>query len=253
MFAGRVVAGSLRISCLRGNRCDALQGLSLPPEVGLGGRAMTLGRPVSVRDYSTASGITHEHDIAVGWEGLRALVAIPVAVRGEVAAVLYGGVRAVVQFGDQVVAQLVSAGYGLARELESSSERQRRIAQLRAAAAAPAPGLRCADLREVAEQLMAGMANTSDGALRDEVRHTCQRLLAALGGQSDAFPPPVVSARELDVLNLAAAGCSDAEIAEQLDVTVGAVQGAVRNLRRAFGVRSRYAAVAAARRAGVLS
>lgn len=237
VFAGRMIGGSLRTGCLRGNRSDALRGLSLPPDIGLGGRAVALGRPVSVRDYANAQAITHEHDIAVANEGLRGMLAVPVAQKGRVVAVLYGGVRAPVRLGDRVVDQVVAAARALAEDLAAPG----------AASAHRMPGR--ARLRELVEQLV---ADTRDSGLRAEVASTCDDLLAVLDGRAGGERVPTVTPRELAVLRLAAAGCADAEIAGRLGVAVGAVRSALRNVRRAFGVRSRHAAICAARSAGVL-
>lgn len=110
-----------------------------------------------------------------------------------------------------------------------------------------------AELRGSIEQLAADIATAPDQALRDEVRRECRALLSVLDGQPGAGkPPPALTPHQLEVLRLTAAGYSDAGIAEQLGAAVGSVQSAMRSLRRSFEVRSRHAAVSAARATGLL-
>lgn len=254
VFAGRVRSGTLRISNLRGNRCEALRGLSLPPGVGLGGRATTLGRPVSVQDYSCARAITHEYDSAVAREGLRALVAIPTHVHGQVSAVLYGGVRAPMSIGDRAVDDLVTVGRQLSRDLETSPSA---VAPTRAGNGASACDNDTASSRAhwcaVVEEMVADLAGMPERPVHAKVRTTCLELLGALRGQSDPGESPAVGAQDLRVLELAAVGCTDRDIAENLGIELHTVRRRMRLLRRVFGVHNRYAAVSAARVAGLLS
>lgn len=254
VFAGRVRSGTLRISDLRGNRCEALRGLALPPGVGLGGRATTLGRPVSVRDYSGALAITHEYDSAVAREGLRALVAVPARAHGQVSAVLYGGVRAATNIGDRAIADLVTAARQLSLDLETTPPG----AATTPAGDEPSSGHDDeapdrAHWCSLVEEMVADLAGMPEHPAHAEARSTCLELLAVLRGQSVRDPSPAVGAPDLRVLELAAAGCTDRDIAEHLGVDLPSVRRRMRTLRRAFGVHSRYAAVSAARVAGLLS
>jgi DNA-binding CsgD family transcriptional regulator len=253
VFAGQVIAGSLRITSLRGNRSDALQGLTLSPDVGLGGRALALARPVSVRDYASALAISHEHDSAVAREGLRALVAVPVPVRAEVGAVLYGGLRSAVHLGDAIVSEVIAVGQRLSRNIEARGERRRRIADLMMGASparASAEESR-QELRRLIGELEEVVSTSEDLRLKAEVHDTCDGLLNVMKNAGSSSHPKL-SPRELDVLALASVGCTNIEIAEQLGVAVEAVRSYLRSLRRKFAVRSRQAAVCAARSSGVL-
>jgi DNA-binding NarL/FixJ family response regulator len=58
--------------------------------------------------------------------------------------------------------------------------------------------------------------------------------------------------RQFEVLRLLAEGCSTAEIADQLDVSVQTVRNHVREILRRLRVKSRIAALARARRHGLL-
>lgn len=255
VFAGRVRSGTLRISNLRGNRCEALRGLSLPPGVGLGGRATTLGRPVTVQDYTCARAITHEYDSAVEREGLRALIAVPARVNGQVSAVLYGAVRAAVSIDDRAIDELVSVGRQLIRDLEASSRGAASSTPVgdesRPGHGGKVPGRThwCA----VVEEMVADLDGMPDDPVHAQVRSTCRELLVVLRGQADRGASPVVGPSDLKVLELAAGGCTDRDIADRLGIELAAVQRRMRILRRAFGVHNRHAAVSAARVAGLLS
>lgn len=63
---------------------------------------------------------------------------------------------------------------------------------------------------------------------------------------------PVLSAREHDVLKLAAAGCSAPEMADTLHLSVGTVKTHLQSLYRKLSVSDRAAAVAEAMRQGLL-
>ena len=64
--------------------------------------------------------------------------------------------------------------------------------------------------------------------------------------------PPALSAREHDVLRLAAAGCSAPEMAHTLHLGVGTVKTHLQSLYRKLSVSDRAAAVAEAMRQGLL-
>lgn len=251
-FAGVVDGRSVRISDLAGNRTPSLFRLALAPDTGLGGRALALGRPVSVSDYANARAITHEYDAAVADEGLRAIVAVPISARGDVVAVIYAGARSAMHVGDRVVGSLVAIGRGIARDLEIEADEHRRVSELLVAGERAAQSRRRSELREVLEALLHHAVGVSDPDLRTNLLHTCGRLRAAVDGEPAADQHPLLSPRQREALELVAIGCSDAEIAQRLVLDLTAVRGAIRAVRRAFSVHSRQAAVSAARAAGVL-
>lgn len=248
VFAGRVRSGALRISRLAGNRSESLRGLALPPDIGLGGKALTIGRPVSVRDYASARAISHEYDTAVAREGLRAMVAVPVRAHGRVTAVLYGGARTACTLGDDVVTRLVATGERLGRELETAPASPPRAVE----PSIDRPGAGRDQWRTSVEALLATLSTEADYPLRREAMRICSSLLGVLCGEGTTERTPLLSDRERAVLEFAALGYSDLDIAESLDLDVVAVRTAMRGLRRVFGVHSRHAAVSAARTAGVL-
>ncbi|OYD67182.1 GAF domain-containing protein [Rhodococcus sp. OK302] len=239
-FAGRVSSETLRITNLRGNRCEALYGLSLPPGVGLGGKATTLGRPVSVRDYSCARAITHEYDSAVAREGLRALIAVPARVHGQVRAVLYGGVRTAMSIGDRAIDELVEVGRQLSLDLEANAGHADET-------------LDRARWCALVEEMVADLAEMPEHPVNAKVRSTCLDLLVVLRGELERGVSPAIRPTDLKVLELAAAGCTDSDIADGLGIGLPVVRRRMRVLRGIFGVHNRHAAVSAARAAGLLS
>lgn len=62
-----------------------------------------------------------------------------------------------------------------------------------------------------------------------------------------------LSSRELEVLSLAASGCTTAEIASRAGVTRADVRAAFRRIYRKFGVGNRTSAIAEALRLGLIS
>ena len=65
-------------------------------------------------------------------------------------------------------------------------------------------------------------------------------------------PLPTLSLRELEVLGLVGEGCSNTQIAQRLHVTEAAVKSHLVHVFTKLGVSSRTAAVAEARRSGML-
>lgn len=249
IFVGLVRFEVLRISRLHGNRTESLRGLALTPDIGLGGKALTVGRPVSVRDYAHARAITHEYDNAVAREGLRAMVAVPVRVRGSIKAVLYGGTRTPGELGDRATSHLVKAGEWLGGALETATHPSPPdVVQ----PGSPLTANR-EDLLEAVEQIIDDLAPRAATPCCREAAQVCGTLLDVLRGRVAPARTPLLSDREVAVLRLAALGCSDLDIAGNLELDVVAVRTAMRGLRRVFGVHSRHGAVSAARSAGVLA
>jgi signal transduction histidine kinase len=97
------------ISVIRGwagDTAGGLRNIEVPMGMGLGGKAFALGRPVWVPDYCGSSLITHEYDTVVRAEGIGAMIAVPMLLRGSVLGVAYGAFRGAAQIGDELVKQL---------------------------------------------------------------------------------------------------------------------------------------------------
>jgi DNA-binding CsgD family transcriptional regulator len=135
-------------------------------------------------------------------------------------------------------------------------------AALKLADACRAPCERALTLLAHAELLAATDEHRRASALLDEARALClpldampalaqiERLAGRLAGATDALPAGL-SAREVEVLRLVAAGLSNAEIAERLYVSPNTVKAHVAHVLAKIGARNRAAAVEFALRHGL--
>lgn len=244
-----------RISELAGTTTHALQGLAITPGNGLGGKVLTVPRPVSVADYPVSRAISHEYDAAVGMEHLRSMLAVPVVVHRRVRGVLYGAVRQPLAIGDRALAAAMEA----ARELEQSLAVQDEAHRLMSVAQQPAeadPGV-WEEVREVHVDLRALAQQVADPRLREEMLAACQRLARASSLESareviGSRPEVELSPREVDVLACVASGATNSTAAERLGLRPETVKSYLRSSMRKLGTHNRLQAVIAARRAGLL-
>ncbi|MEU0969401.1 helix-turn-helix transcriptional regulator [Streptomyces sp. NPDC005917] len=249
-FGGLVDAGrpQVRISELTGAHTAALRSLAVTSGNGLGGKAVALGRPCAVTDYSVSRQISHEYDIPVAAEGIRSVLAVPVVVRRRVRGVLYGALRTAQPLGDRTLGAAVAA----ARDVEQALVVQDQARGLLAAArpepaAVPDPGAAWEQVREAHAALRALAPRITDPGLRAELLAACG-LLAAPARAADGTLAP----RELDVLAWVAAGATNAAVAERLGLRPETVKAYLRSAMRKLGAHTRGEAVAAARRTGLL-
>lgn len=262
VFGGEVGEGTLRLTEFTGTLTDSMRGLRVGSGRGLGGYVLAHQRPLAVNDYVPARAITHDYDSPVRQEGIRAIVAAPVTVRGGVRGVLYAAVRDAAPLGERTSVALMNSAVQLAAELAVRDEVERRVRLLESATGAapdPAPPSPTADaLRDLHAELRGIAHEIEDTALRDRLRHACDRFLAAeaVSAEQDGSGPvahrPRLSPRELDVLSYVALGCTNAETARYLSLEPETVKAYLRSATRKLGVHSRHHAVAAARRYGLL-
>lgn len=71
----------------------SLGDLLIPAGRGLGGRVALLRHPIAVDDYAAAADITHDFDVQIAQEGVRALAAAPITHGHQFQGVLYAGSR----------------------------------------------------------------------------------------------------------------------------------------------------------------
>ncbi|WP_309065312.1 LuxR C-terminal-related transcriptional regulator [Microbacterium sp.] len=253
-FGGLFEGGVVSVTSIVGNRTRRLDGLRVRPERGLGGRAMIELRPRMTADYGTSQQITHDYDTFVLGEGLRTLLAIPVVVEGRPRGVLYAGAWAESPVGGVTTAPAMSVAQNLANELRIRDEVERRLR-----AAAPEQTLPAAqreELRESFAELRSIAASVADQDLRARLASVERRLLGLAGEPAPAATAPVgtvrLSPRETDVLACAAMGATNAEIAAQLGLREGTVKAYLGSAMSKLDASTRHAAVARARRAGLL-
>ncbi|MBL1099891.1 helix-turn-helix transcriptional regulator [Streptomyces coffeae] len=255
---GGLCAGSrqFRISELTGTTTNSLRGLAIASGNGLGGKVLTMSRPLSVADYPASRAISHEYDASVGAEGLRSMLAVPVVVRGRVRGVLYGALRQPLVLGDRALSAAVAA----ARELEQSlavrdeAERLMDVAQQQPSAAEADPAL-WEEVREAHVDLRALAHRVADPQLRRELLSACGRLARASSGGTRVPPgrkPVELSPREVDVLACVAAGATNSSAADRLGLRPETVKSYLRSSMRKLGAHTRLHAVVEARRAGLL-
>jgi LuxR family transcriptional regulator, regulator of acetate metabolism len=90
-------------------RTDAVEGLVVPPRIGLGGRVLHTGRPHWVADYPTAASLTRPFSTEAQREGVKGMVAVPLVHGGRCLGVLYGADRSEGRYGDLTVTALEAA------------------------------------------------------------------------------------------------------------------------------------------------
>ncbi|GAA3845976.1 response regulator transcription factor [Streptomyces sp. NPDC003631] len=250
-FGGLVESGrpQIRISELSGNTTTALSSLAVVSGNGLGGKVAALARPCAVTDYSASRRISHEYDAAVATEGLKSVLAVPVVVRRRVRGVLYGALRSAQPLGDRALSAAVDA----ARDVEQALVARDEARALLTAVREPAGPSDAAweQVREAHGTLRALAQRIEDPAVRAEVLEVCGRLAGAVSPESSAASVGI-SPREVDVLSCVAVGSTNAVAAERLGLRPETVKGYLRSAMRKLGAHTRWEAVVAARRAGIL-
>lgn len=256
-FGGLIESGrpQMRISELTGNTTNSLRSLAVISGNGLGGKVVALARPCGVTDYSVARTISHEYDVAVATEGIRSVVAVPIVVRRRVRGVLYGALRTALPLGDRTLGAAAQA----ARDVEQALVVRDEAASLLASVRGPEPadagprelGAAWERVREAHGALRALATRIDDPALRSELLAACGQLAVAAEG-TGAAREVGLSPREVDVLSCVALGTTNAVAAERLGLRPETVKGYLRSAMRKLGAHSRWEAVVAARRAGVL-
>ncbi|MQY34717.1 HTH-type transcriptional activator RamA [Streptomyces sp. RB17] len=266
-FGGAVNSDmQLQLTQFVGAIAGALRGAVLDPGRGLGGKVVTRRRPQLVNDYVGSPGISHHYDHIIQAECLRALVAVPLVVRGRVRGVLYGAVRSATPLGDRTVHSVMEMARELEQDLAVDDELARRLRWLdervpepRTAAGTHEPaGTQREQLREAYAELRILAKNTEDPTLRERIEAVCHKLSTAGGDARPAAGTAVrrqtapLSDREVDVLACVALGWTNPQVAADLGITVETVKSYLRSATRKLQARSRLEAVVAARRRGLL-
>jgi DNA-binding CsgD family transcriptional regulator len=251
VFGGEVNQGVLSLTEFFGTRTNGLRGLCIPPSSGLGGAAVVAAKPLSVTDYGSAVTITHHYDGPVLGEGLRSIAAVPVVVAGSTRAVLYGAQRTVAPIGGRTVDLMIRAATRLGLEFTIRDEVDRRL-RMHEMLAAHGGGAAVEEIRAIQADLRGLAADPMlDERLAPRVRALASRLTASMSDNPAPNGVPLAP-RELDVLSLVALGCTNPEIARRLSLKPETVKSYLRNAATKLNARTRYEAVAKARRHGLL-
>lgn len=246
-FAGTVEekANRLHLRHFAGRTVGALNGLIVAAGHGLGGRAMKGARPLLVDDYLQAPFITHKYDRAIALEGLSAMAAVPVIVNRRPVAIMYAAVHGGARLGSRAVDALT---------LEVRSLEQRVVASRAGLHTGESNSAR-ADLRDrmtaAFAHLNAVARQLDDRALRDHLARATELLMESSHAGSDEAKPEL-TARELDVLTLAALGYTNAAIGESLGIKAQTAKGYMKVLMSKLGTSSRLEAAVVARRYGLI-
>lgn len=259
-FGGYERGGVIDVTSVVGNRTPHLATLVVEPTRGLGGRAFVEKRPRLALDYRSSRNITHDYDRAVLGEGIATLFAVPVLVSGRARGVLYCGSWGRSSFGETTARTALQVASELGTELRVRDEVERRLRLVSAPAtpvAGAASGLDASireELREAYAELRRLGADVADAGIRQRLGAVEQRLAAL--SREHAGPPEVLevtlSPRETDVLACAALGQTNAEIAATLTLREGTVKSYLQSAMAKLDAGTRHAAVAKARRAGLL-
>lgn len=254
-FGGLVDEGVVSVTSIVGNRTRSLDGLRVRPERGLGGRAMMELRPRMTSDYRSSQQITHDYDVFVLGEGLRTLLALPIVVSGRPRGVLYAGTWEATPVGGVTTAPAMQVAQSVAEELRVRDEVERRLRAVSPASESVAPRHR-EELRESFAELRSIGASVDDANLRARIAQVEQRLVMLAEDAAPTGTGPIstvhLSRRETDVLACAALGATNAEIAGQLGLRQGTVKAYLGTAMSKLDASTRHAAVAKARRAGLL-
>lgn len=269
-FGGPVVAGgtALDITGLHGTNTRSLQGLRVRSSFGLGGKALMIGRPVSVTNYYDARGISHQYDGPVRAEQLETVTALPIVVDRVPRMVVYLAHRTQVVLGDVWYDAFLPLVRKVEREIAVDDEVRRRLMALGRLGAVPAapttptapPAVQLtrADLRDISDELADLAALIADDDLRhrlEEVRHRVElgrSTEPALPRTQAPAVPTGLAAREIDVLAQVALGQSNRQVAESLGLVESTVKSYLKNAMRKLHATNRVHAVRLAREAGVI-
>ena len=252
-FGGLEHHGAVHVTAIVGTRTHSIDGLIVEAARGLGGRALVENRPRLAVDYRSARGITHDYDRAILGEGISTLFAVPVLVRGKARGVLYCGSWSPSPIGDGVTRPVFGIVNELATELRVREEVDRRLALVPAATTSALTHAAREELRETYAELRSIAASVDDPAVRGRLGGL-ERRLAALSGDGSESPASDIrlSPREIDVLACAATGATNAQIAETLALREATVKSYLQSAMAKLDAATRHAAVAKARRAGLL-
>ncbi|GAB93830.1 LuxR C-terminal-related transcriptional regulator [Gordonia rhizosphera] len=247
-FAGMVSAGAtkgrqaVRLEHFVGNTVGALSGVSVDIGHGLGGKVISVNRPVVVDDYLRTPNITHRYNAIIAAEGLRAMAAAPVIVDRRPVAVLYGALHTDDPIGSRTFDVLAAEARALEQQIVT--------ARVTAAAGSSSEMNELRDrLTQAYSRLRLLERTVDDQTLASELERITETLLDDVGA---TVPAVSLTGREQDVLALAALGHGNARIAEELGIGVQTAKGYVKDAMNKLGASTRLEAVVSARRQGLL-
>ena len=254
-FGGFAPTDAIEVTSIVGARTPNINGLVVRATRGLGGKALVERRPRLAIDYRSSRTITHDYDRAILVEGIATLFAMPVVVAGRSRGVLYGGSWGQKAVDQKVARSAFDVAAELATELRIRDEVERRLAVVPPPAETPALASAAREeLRGAYAELRSIAAVVDDPNLRDRLTQLEHRLkeLSRSNAEVSEHVEAHLSPRELDVLSCAALGSTNAEIASTLRLKEVTVKSYLQSAMSKLDASTRHAAVARARRAGML-
>lgn len=255
VFGGYELDGVATVCAIHGNRTTNLQGLRVETGRGLGGRALAEARPRLTAYYERSEQITHDYDQQVTGEGVTSLAAIPVLVGDTVRAVLYAGAHQQTSLNGVLQRPVAEITGAVGHEIRMRDEARRRAAALAESVAPPRelPGRQLEELRESYAELRSIASGIEDPGLKARLT-TLEARLARISGTEESPERSRVrlSPREIDVLSYVALGSTNAETGRALGLTEGTVKAYLKSAASKLSASNRHAAVAAARREGLI-
>lgn len=250
-FGGIYYGKDLTISEVFGGRTRALNNLTVPVGLGIGGRAALEGRPIGAANYYRSSQFSHEYDDFVRREGIVSIFAIPVMVGSKPRGMLYTSSREEHPVAERLVQDTVAYAKDIADEIKIRDEVDRRTQLLAQAQQVSEPDYQ--DMIELVRSTHAeliGLANSDiDDALARSLRVIAHQLQR---GPEVVQNAPELTIREIEVLSQVAMGCPYADVAERLSLKPVTVKGYMRTILSKLHVHSRHEAVVVARRFGLI-
>jgi len=245
VFGGLRGERGIRVTTTSGAQTATLTTIVVRPDRGLGGRSWSSGQPQAVADYARATDITHDFDRQILGEGIVGLAVAPVIVRNRVSGLLYAGYRTELHRAGTLDLLGHEAGRIaqelLVRDLVDERIRAMRIRETLPPAADPARP----DLGEVFARLRQVAARTTDPQTAHELRELLD-LEPAAGADRR------LTTRQVDVLALVALGLTNDGIAASLGLSSLTVKSYLRSAMARLDARTRYEAVAEARRLKII-
>ncbi len=244
VFGGLRGERGIRVTTTNGANTPRLTTIVVRPDRGLGGRSWSSGQPQAVADYARATDITHDFDPQILGEGIISLAVAPIIVRSRVAGLLYAGYRTGSCRGGDLDLLWREASQ-VAQELLVRDLAEERVHAMRARETLPAAGKAQHEFSELFARLRQVAARTTDPRTADELRE-----LLDLGPGSG--PGQQLTRRQVDVLSLVALGMTNESIASSLGLSTLTVKSYLRSAMARLDAQTRYQAVVAARRLGLL-
>ncbi|MGW3485331.1 response regulator transcription factor [Rhodococcus indonesiensis] len=254
VFGGPVQRGSvsMEITDLTGVRTRSAVNLVVRNGEGLGGKALMLGRPVSVADYFTAQGITHVYDHAVRPEAIETLAALPIVVDRSPRILIYLAARTHVRLGDRWFDSFTPFVRRLERDIAVEDEVSRRLSLMRADAEANRAALSRADLHDIVKELTDLAGQIDDEGIRSRIEAVGSRFAPVLSASADMETPVTLRPREIDVLEYVARGMSNRDTADALGLRPETVKSYLKSAMRKLHAGNRVQAILAARERGLI-